>query len=736
MTNRRVRDRCKSSPLSLHERGAGGEGARTLPRRGAILLLAIALFACDGAPASAQALPPGTLPAKLMLRYRRARSGAPLAVIWKFGWPEHSPAARGDLEYEVYDEQTRLAQFRISDFVLGPGKNELGALLPAFFVDSASTMLTVRGRFVTSGQSYDFEEQTLRVPSLSVQWFSVGIVVGQKATTTESEMKFFDKIRLETFVPTEEATNQSATVAFDVKTVELPTDPLAFCNFDVLVITPPALTELREDQASALRKWVRAGGSVCVVTGNDLEPRHAALLNDLTSELPVPPRFAVGPKGILLSNEAPSGQILRTSMGLGRVAVLRETVFEKLGPDGATWLDTASFLLRGRRNEVAPWDPAGAQFVQSNNRRAVRGASRPGAPAIVSRPRQVRFAGSSPWGGPGLNAAPLGHLDELFELLMPFGVSTIPLGVIALILAAYVITIGPVDYFLLGALRLRRLTWVLFPVVTIAFAAYTLWLSQRYLGSTDSRRAIEIYDIATGGSVARRSRMELLFLSQENTVATQIENGLYSLVGRGIMMGPNGYSNLPARTPEAIGVNDRFPNSYQVVQQIPQWRPVLNRYFWIDPKPATIHQPDGAPGVAGFDWEAAGNSMADPAGGSLADRVRRAFGPKACAVVFRGPAIFYVLNNLNDLKNWKANSLHTANSPLGENRITDTVRELCQRTPEQLFKYASTLSPNGGPELDDLAVADSTDPGQSVLVIAVESESTLYLYRRVYSGSR
>jgi hypothetical protein len=67
--------------------------------------------------------------------------------------------------------------------------------------------------------------------------------------------------------------------------------------------------------------------------------------------------------------------------------------------------------------------------------------------------------------------------------------------------------------------------------------------------------------------------------------------------------------------------------------------------------------------------------------------------------------------------------------------LTETVRELCQRTPEHVFKYTSNLSPNGGPELDDLAIADSTDPDQTVLVIAVETNSTLHLYRRAYSGS-
>jgi hypothetical protein len=690
-------------------------------------MLASAIFVC--APDErlrAQAPHRAPLLAKLALRYRRARSGAPLPVVWKFSWPERV-VARGELEYEVYDEQTRLGEFRIPDFVLSPGKNEFNALLPAFFVNSSASLLTVRGRFVTSGRSLDFEEQTLRVPTLYVQWFSVGVVAGARAATPESEMQFLDKIRLETFLPPDDAQNQSATVAFDVKTADLPSDPLTLCNFDVLVVTAPALAELREDQAGALRKWVRAGGSLCVITGGSLEPRHAELLNDLTSESPRRAKFVVGPKGFLLPDEDFPGSILTVSKGLGRVAVLRQKLLETLSPDANPWTDTARFLLKGHKDEQVVQDTP-PQFLRAKNGVAARRAQQTGmAPPVVAPARVGVWGPNSRYNN--LNAVPLGHLGELFQLLMPLGVSSLPLGVIALILAAYVVTIGPIDYFLLGAFRLRRFTWVLFPIVTIGFAAYTLWLSQRYLGSSDSRRAIEIYDVVPGGSVARRTRIEMLFLSQENSVETQIENGLFALVGRGDLMSRGPIPQVVSKeTPETVGVEDRFPINYRIVQQIPQWRPVLNRFFWIDPKPSTIYQPAGLLGASGFDWDQP-PALTDRTGSALEGRVRRAFGPKACALLLQGSSDIKVLNDLNELQHW-----HTR-SAIGYYPMLKTVRELCQRTPEQLFKYSSALSPNGGPELDDLAVSDSTDSRERVLVIAVETESTLYLYRRVYSGS-
>jgi len=229
----------------------------------------------------------------------------------------------------------------------------------------------------------------------------------------------------------------------------------------------------------------------------------------------------------------------------------------------------------------------------------------------------------------------------------------------------------------------------------------------------------------------------MLFLSQENTVPTQVENGLFSVVGRGDVMTRVPLPQVSMKeTPETVGVDDRFPSNYQIVQQIPQWRPVLNRFFWIDPNPSVVYQPPGLPGAAGFDWDVAGGDLlGSPGGVSLAERVRRAFGPQACAIVLRGPALLYVLNDLKQLQHWRANFAQRRGFVQGSDSLIDTVRELCQRTPQQLFQHASNVSPNGGPELDDLAVSDSTDPEQSVLVIAVETESTLYLYRRVFSGS-
>jgi hypothetical protein len=703
-------------------------------RAAAVLVLACALAFGDAAEnARAQTQNSALLTAKISLRYRRARSGAPLPVAWRFDWPERA-VTTGVLEYEVYDEQTKLAEFRVPDVVLSPGKNEFNALLPAFSVSSTATLLTIQGRFITDKRTLEFDEQTLRVPTPYVQWFSVGVAASDKKAPAEAQMQFFDKIRLETFVPAEGPTNQSATLAFELKSSDLPSDPLTLCNFDVLVLTAPALAELRIDQAGALRKWVRAGGSLCVIAGAGLEPRHAELLNDLTHEQADREKFVVGPKGYLLPDAETSGSLLTASYGLGRVAFLREKLLDTIGPNGTTWLETARFLLKGRKAEQELRQQFAAILGRAAGGVLPRARQRPGAVLMPPPPPGPRWPYSN---YTALNAAPLGTLDDLFQLLLPAGVSAIPLGVIGLILAAYVITIGPIDYFLLGALRLRRFTWVLFPLVTLGFAAFTLWLSQRYLGSNDSRRAIEIYDFVPGGTVARRSRIEMLFLGESQMLATPLENAVFSLVGRGAVInrGPTTPMVVDNTISAAVGVNDRFPGNYQIVQQIAQWQPVLNRFFWIDPKPSSVFQPPGLPGAAGFDWDLPPD-LAAAGGLSLARRVQNAFGPSACAFLLRGPSLISVTNDLRELKYWRLPTRYIDYAREAPNPVVAIVRELCQRAPVQLFEHAINVSPNGGPELDDLALGDSTDSDQIVLVIAVETEHTLHLYRRLYSRSR
>jgi hypothetical protein len=710
---------------------------------------------------------------KIDLRFQRCRSGAPIPVVWEIEWNEQT-VAEGALDFEIEDGTELLGSFHLSDVVLSPGKNVFNSMLPAMSVFGRSAPVTLRVRFVSEKRSYEFEEQSLRVPNRFTQWFNVAVVSGVTGKPSQSELRMLEAIRWERLLPANDPTDRSTTVSLDLQAPALPVEPLTLCNFDAVALLPGGLSEIRDDQAEALKKWVTAGGSLCVVAGGGLAPRHARLLSELLSEATGQEAFLIDSHGYLAPGEEFTGEIVSARKGLGRVVLMRHALFEKLKPDAKEWTAAARFLMKARRDLAdrpmlntgsrrglgstssmgASQGPVAARAARPNGGKASNGSPPKQATAApASVPNTIKLMPALPpgatrraapmWRLPydlssmvraDLSPPPLASMSALFQLLMPRDVQMVPLSLIGAVLAAYVVVIGPVDYFVLGLLRMRRLTWILFPLVTIAFAVFTLFLSRWYLGTNDSRQAIEINDIVKGGTTARRTRIELLFLSRARDVATDVQNGAFSQVALGITADPR----LLAMTRSGeVGRLDqtlyagRIPGHYVVGQSVPQWTPTVNRFFWIDPKPAKSEKAPAANPVAEFDWDHPGDLTSQEGRQALAPRIRQAFGENACAVVFRGRMdVIPLLNSLQWLRKPKTGSYE----PLGELQIEDIVRELSCRAPEKLFALTSQLAPNGSPDLDDLAVLDSSDPEQSLLVIGVPSGPDLVLYRRLYAG--
>src|ERR1019366_9218593 len=79
---------------------------------------------------------------------------------------------------------------------------------------------------------------------------------------------------------------------------------------------------------------------------------------------------------------------------------------------------------------------------------------------------------------------------ELLNRLMPQTVRLIPFSALIGILVLFVLLIGPADYFLLGAFRRRKFTWILFPATSIVFTAATVLMANHFLGLHDQRRSL------------------------------------------------------------------------------------------------------------------------------------------------------------------------------------------------------------------------------------------------------
>jgi hypothetical protein len=782
------------SRMRCHQWWAGARRAFLVPPYGlvaALFLLVTALAAPSACRADAKS--EGPLSGKVELRFQRCRTGAPIPIVWEIHWEEQA-IIEGQLDFDVFDDGNQLmGHFQIPDRVLSPGKNIFMGMLPALSIFSRSAPVNVRARFTSGKRRFELDEQSLRVPNKFAQWFNVGIVSNGSVKSSVEERAILDTIRWERLLPNTDMLDRSTTALIDVETPALPAEPLALCNFDVIALLPTALVEVRDEQMTGLKKWILAGGSACVIAGGGLTPRQAKLINELLSESSGHETVVVNQQGYLAPGQATEGEIVSARYGLGRVVMLRQALFQKLKPDTKEWLAATAFLMKARREILLPTPPK-----TQNPNTATRAPAPNAPPVVAAQPRRqlerespkqtgktaskanspsakksrsaanLQTPGSAvtPQGGviqlpqsgrPGarglsaaaawrlqydptysmrseLAPAQLFSLTTIFQMLMPRDVQMVPLGLIGAVLAAYVCAIGPIDYLLLGALRIRRFTWILFPVVTIAFAGFTLWLSRWYLGTNDSRLALEIHDVVKGGAVARRTRVELLFLSSERDMGTDVQRGVYSPIGLGVTadfrrMGMA--QNMPSERAGQASFRGQFPSHYVVDQAVPQWSPVVNRFFWIDPKPAAFETTPGADPAAHFNWDDPGDVSTKEGREALAKRIRQAFGESAGAVMFRATG--------EDVETTILTRSFDPMRPMAPKErpqhvgIGDVVHEISARSPEKLFALTSQISPNGGPDLEDLALLDQTDPRQSLLVIGLDHGSDLVLYRRLYT---
>jgi len=199
---------------------------------------------------------------------------------------------------------------------------------------------------------------------------------------------------------------------------------------------------------------------------------------------------------------------------------------------------------------------------------------------------------------------------ELLNHLMPQTVRLIPFSALIGLLALFVVMIGPADYFVLGALRRRKFTWILFPAVSIAFTVATVLMANHYLGLRDQRRSLFVVDLAKDGSALRWNQYELVFAARDRQSVTELKDALWAplearqmvnqpyvqvIRGRQVMLVPNnaynsgyGYNaNAEGGTepPLFAGV---LPVHFQSRKMLRQWRPELNRIFSFEPPPVPL----------------------------------------------------------------------------------------------------------------------------------------------------
>lgn len=541
---------------------------------------------------------------------------------------------------------------------------------------------------------------------------------------------------------------------FEAKT--LPDDPLTYCSFDGVLLSDGGLAQLNETQLAGLKTWIRAGGSLCVIPDGRLQPLHLEFLRTVCADsLGAESDLTLDSEGKLLLIHEENAPILKSHFGIGRVVLLPlvDDLAARMS-DPAVLGQVVAFLWKVRSNspiwEGKKWTVPDAMEVLRSQYPGIlqdaNGLSISYAEYLQASQRMSGLPGPSSVRGDRVYFDPkmlqsLTETEDLFpatdsgmarleSALLPVDVEMVPTSVIALILVGYVLAIGPVDYFVLGWLKMRKYTWVVFPLVTLLFSVLTIWVANIYMGSEDTGGYLEVTDLDQNNTPVRQSRFETKFYG---TSAEDVTNHRLSFYVQATDQLPpedifSGNRSAQTNIDTPMQINGTFPQNYQSVQSVSQWSPVTFRGFTLSPENVSL---------PAIDWNDSG-FVSTPEGRIRLSNLLRQLSAES-QVKYAGCVIHGGTRSIDNIV-----GSYFQSSPTEDDRMFYygyTSREtLLQQSLSMIatvgmdgrgfFSLVSQVSPEGAPLLEDLSISDATDQRQKVLIIARIDGNRIELFRK------
>ena len=713
----------------------------------------------------------------------RNRSCSPVPVQIKLEYNENK-ILEGDLQLLLFDAldvigtDGLLATVRLRDIVLSGGDHIFNTVLPPVQTSNVQN-LAVQAWFETKSQRIPLSSSLKEVDPpkphdllMPSPFERVSLLCSCTGSTVFSDSsankKFLDrKLSLENYNPMqqEEAEGESVPLprnnfssmgrhiqyfSTTWSSRDLPVDPLSYCCFDVVLLCDGALSKLKSEQLEALMIWLRAGGSLCVVPDGVLKPAHLSFLQTVIhrkddESLPL----FLDEDGRLVDEILESGGVRYANLDLGRVVIL-PAVDNLSAVLGSRELGSiVAWLWKVRREsgvwEGLPWSENG--LVESLKRMGI----------ALQRDARGYYIDSQQYGGNqsfrtyvteeslrqtyGLDdrLAPvrIELIDTAATELLPADVEMVPTWMIGLILVAYVVTIGPVDYFVLGWLRIRKATWVIFPLVTAVFTGLTIAVAHHYMGSTETGGWIEVTDIGDSGKAVRKSRLDMLFYGSRSTHQSRYSNAFASSAAE--FVPPSTYASVndmeeasaTRNASTAVQYDGHFPSSFQMTQTIQQWSPQLNRVFELNPENVVTPQ---------IDWTDPSLVTTENGRRQLASslsQISREPDESWFAVVMHQGGFLDVL---------RSQVFHDPNAAIPFER-RQMMMQYQQYRPSILqslitatgggsrvdfFRLVSRVAPQGSGFMEDLLIADSSDPSQWILIVVKQRGNEFQVFRRLY----
>ncbi len=684
------------------------------------ILVAVMVWLFVGSTAFGQ---DGRLSVDLATSSPRVRSNAPVQLLLKTFW-NGSSIVEGHFEMMYFSDGVTLrSRCTSQDIVLTPGEQVIRLSLPSGGSTVSYGQDEVGLNFAMPDSTIGLGKYTLMANPSDRSMNICLIGPTEDRTVSDAEAEVTDSMRLNSLLP-EVRARSVATIHTRWDNVDVPEQAFHFCSFDLVVLRPEGLADLRKKQMDAILAWVRAGGSVCVMLSDEMKGTHVEFLNALVAEQHDAP-FSLGIAGQFVSDNMSADDGIWTShLELGRAAVVNLSEM----PSGLDVLfqncrRMSAFLWRIRKSQESD--------VLSQSRASVA-QTRQGNDLAIDPVNRIRNRGRISQ----LSWQPIQTTGQFINRLMPEDVKVVPLFLIAMVLIGYLILIGPVDYFLLGFFRARRFTWLTFPLLTGLVSLLCVGISDSYLSSKKDGRTLTVRDIGADGAVLRETRFQMRFLSRKAKVETEVKNEIFTPLDQDRL---NMNAQYMAYQDPSVGqkkyiptYSGRMPSDYVVEQEIPQWTPQINRFLSI------------APGntIEGFAWD--DKSLVDKSNHGKLSQLARQRWPDCTAIVFHGDdrtfvagsRIFRLQDNMYydpRYGNVQYRGRNARNS--GEaNMKVSFMDSLCVRSPAGLFRFVSQISPTGGDNFEDVTVYDASNESQALLVIAHEEGDDLVIERRLYTN--
>jgi len=640
----------------------------------------------------------------------RVRGQAPIPVQARFRW-NGTQILEGHLEVELHEGNRVLSRYHSGDLALTTGGQTFRMLLPPCEEPYSDSQVEAQTKFVTAKQVFDLGYSILFVPTMRERSFVLGWCSAHFGADQQSSAQrdfLFERLA----PPDADAARKllvTSVVRLDPE--DLPAQPLAYTSFDVMILTADAFKEAREGQLRALTRWVKGGGSVCVFVTGGLRAHHVSFLNELAGSSTVDRTFVTDSDGNLVTGQ---NKISRIYSGMGRCVVVAGNSAADPTADTNELRQAVAFLWKFRARQMQAIAQTGHWEPKAND------------PSLqyqrfqqLVRAGQANVYSINNINTPAYSTQPSGLGPELMQQLMPRTVRLIPFSALMGTLGVFLLMIGPVDYFVLGWLRRRRYTWVLFPATSIVFMIATVLMANYFLGLHDQRRSLIVVDLNHDGTALRWNRFELVFTARDKQVVTELKDALWAPidfdavpVGLPYNQGypyPNGnqpYAYRSADEARETGppwYDGAVPVHFRTSQSINQWQPKLNRIFSFEPPPVPL-----LPNWAAIEatWPNVQNIQAKLSASKISANVCSLSDSNSACIIDKDHEPILSDNILN---------------------------ELCEGDSTGLLSIVSQVSPTGGGNFEDAQGMD-VKGGDSVLAIVTRTGDDIVVYRRFFHG--